>query len=136
MKLRKILVHLVLIGSMCCTVLIASSEASYVLIPAAAPAIITAPDYADRFQSPSPSALPAQLFLSKEGYLFSFDNAGRRIYHVPSSYVLASPGGDSVPVRFIAAPMVFMHPAAMTVPVAHYAPAGTFIPVQSYILVP
>ena len=78
-----------------------ASSANYVLIPAQAPAIITTPDYVDSFQAPSPSALSGQIFRSKEGYLFSFDASGRRVYHMHASYVLSAHGSSPVPVHII-----------------------------------
>jgi hypothetical protein len=104
--------------------------ANYVLIPAQAPAIITAPDYVDSFQAPSPSGLPGQVFRSKEGFLFSFDGSGRRVYHMHASYVLSA-HGSRVPVHYVAAPMIAVHPAAVrtTIP-------WTFAPQHYYVLVP
>jgi len=111
----------------------ASSEARYLLVPAQAPAIITTPDYVDPFQAPSPSALSGQLFRSKEGYLFSFDATGRRVYHMYPSYVLA-PRGGSVSVHYIAAPLVSVHPGAAL----FHGPAAVLggQPPAYYILVP
>ncbi len=92
----------------------ASSEAQYMLFPTQTPAIITTPDYVDPFQAPSPSSLPGQLFRSQEGYLFSFDTTGKRVYHMYPSYVLASRGG-SVSLHYVAAPLVSAHPGAALV---------------------
>ena len=106
-----------------------ASTANYVLIPAQAPAIITTPDYVDSFQAPSPSALSGQIFGSKEGYLFSFDASGRRVYHMHASYVLSA-HGSPVPVHIISAPMIAVHPVAVLTP-----PPYTYLP-QQYVLVP
>lgn len=107
-----------------------ASAANYVLIPAQAPAIITTPDYVDSFQAPSPFALPGQIFRSKEGYLFSFDASGRRVYHMHASYVLSAHGSSPVPVHIIAAPMIAVHPGAVLAPSSY-----TYLP-QQYVLVP
>ena len=107
-----------------------ASSANYVLIPAQAPAIITTPDYVDSFQAPSPSALSGQIFRSKEGYLFSFDASGRRVYHMHASYVLSAHGSSPVPVHIIAAPMIAVHPGAVLAPSSY-----TYLP-QQYVLVP
>ena len=106
-----------------------ASAAKYVLIPAQAPAIITTPDYVDSFQAPSPSGLPGQVFRSKEGFLFSFDGSGRRVYHMHASYVLSA-RGSRVPVHYVVAPMFAVHPSAVLTPIPWtYAP-------QHYVLVP
>ena len=106
-----------------------ASAANYVLIPAQAPAIITTPDYVDSFQAPSPSGLPGQVFRSKEGFLFSFDGSGRRVYHMHASYVLSA-RGSRVPVHYVVAPMFAVHPSAVLTPIPWtYAP-------QHYVLVP
>lgn len=102
--------------------------ANCVLISAQAPAIITTPDYIDPFQAPSPSGLPGQLFRSKEGFVFSFDASGRRVYLMHASYVLSA-HGDPVPVHSIAAPMIAVHPGAVLTSVSSYPP-------QQYVLAP
>jgi len=106
-----------------------TSAANYIFIPAQAPAIITTPDYVDSFQAPSPSALPGQIFRSKEGYLFSFDGSGRRVYHMHASYILSAQS-NPVPVHFIAAPMIAVHQGAVL------TPAPYTYPPQQYVLVP
>lgn len=62
------------------------------LQPFTSPALISKPDYPDRFTAPfvepdGPS-LKTPFFLSGDGYLYSVDSRGGRIYTVPLSYGL------------------------------------------------
>ena len=83
----------------------AGAAGAYVaLIPAGAPVIITTPDYVDSYRSPPAMESAGQIFLSREGYLFTLDDAGRRKYLSFSSYVLA-PAFGSIPLFYTAAPM-------------------------------
>lgn len=133
MKLfTKAFIFMLIIGVLSLCFSIVPTEAQYILVPAQGPAIITMPDYVNTFQAPAPSALPGQMFLSTDGYLFSFDSTGRRVYHMHASYILA-PCGGRVHAQYIVAPMIAMHPAALYIPAPNIV---SMVAMPQYILVP
>lgn len=69
-----------------------------------APALIVRADYIDRFRRPLPGGVAPSGFLSPDGYRFSFDRLGRRIYYVPRPYAIVGPGGVVLPVSYVAVP--------------------------------
>ncbi|TDY61947.1 hypothetical protein C8D99_104192 [Aminivibrio pyruvatiphilus] len=62
------------------------------LQPFTSPALISKPDYPDRFTAPfaepADPALKTPFLLSRDGYIYSVDTRGVRIYTVPLSYGL------------------------------------------------
>ena len=81
------------------SILIVPAFAGHIAVPARAPAIITAPDYADPFLSPSGAG--GHTFESKEGYVFSYDSMQRRMYQMPYSYAIEVSPGRTVPVEHL-----------------------------------
>jgi hypothetical protein len=95
----------------------------------AAPPVIVAPDYIDSYCMPNPSSLPAQPFVSRDGYPFVLDAAGRHIYCVPASYAVVSPLAVA-PTGFIAVPYTAAAVLVTPPPIAAVAPSTTYyIPV-------
>jgi hypothetical protein len=94
-------------------------SAQVLYVPQGAPALIIAPDYPDSYHTPKAAkgavSLSPHVFVSPEGYLFSYDTLGRRNYYVPQSYVVAPVHLTApVPMGYILtpalAPVVFILP--------------------------
>jgi len=78
----------------------APAFAGHIVLPARTPSILVAPDYADPFQTPAADS--GQVFVSDEGYLFSYDSLQRRMYHMPYSYAIEK-DGHIIPVEMAGA---------------------------------
>lgn len=90
---RTLFPHLILVISAACIFFLPPPPAQgEPFLPFTSPALISRPDYPDRFTAPfvepdGPS-LKTPFFLSGDGYLYSVDSRGGRIYTVPLSYGL------------------------------------------------
>lgn len=92
---------------------IAVANDGFALLPARYPSILISPDHEDSFRTPS--GHEGRKFESDEGYAFSYDSMGRRMYDIPYSYAVEHEGRIK-PVEALGhATLVVAHPVPTTV---------------------